>query len=76
MSVTIFTYPGTAYAYIDPGIMGILYQMAYAILFGGAVAWVLKPWRYLKSFVSRWKGVTEKDEKPDPARDENENGSG
>jgi len=45
-----------AYAYIDPGILGILYQAAYALVFGAFVALVLRPWQYLKGIFARFSG--------------------
>ncbi len=45
-----------AYAYIDPGILGILYQAAYALIFGAFVALVLRPWQYLKGVFARLTG--------------------
>jgi hypothetical protein len=49
MSLAAFMlYIPRAQAYIDPGIAYGLIQAAFALLFGGAVAWVLRPWTYLK----------------------------
>jgi hypothetical protein len=45
-----------AYAYIDPGILGVLYQAAYALIFGAFVALVLRPWQYLKGVFARLSG--------------------
>jgi hypothetical protein len=47
-----------AYAYIDPGILGVLYQAAYALVFGAFVALVLRPWQYLKGVFARLSGRT------------------
>jgi hypothetical protein len=40
-------------AYVDPGIVGALYQAAYALVFGALTAWVFRPWRYLVSLFRR-----------------------
>ena len=45
--------PAPAWAYVDPGVVGMLYQAVYAILFGGLMAWLLKPWRYVRSLFTR-----------------------
>jgi hypothetical protein len=45
-----------AYAYIDPGILGVLYQAAYALIFGTFIALVLRPWQYLKGIFGRITG--------------------
>ena len=41
--------PGPAYAYVDPGILSTLYQALYALAFGVAAAWIMRPWAWLKS---------------------------
>jgi hypothetical protein len=38
-----------AYAYVDPGILTVLYQMIYVAGFGILAAVVFAPYRYLKS---------------------------
>ena len=45
-----------AYAYVDPGVLGVLYQAAYALVFGALAAFVLRPWQYLKSLFARLTG--------------------
>jgi hypothetical protein len=45
-----------AYAYIDPGVLGVLYQAAYALIFGTFVALVIRPWQYLKGIFGRITG--------------------
>jgi hypothetical protein len=45
-----------AYAYIDPGILGVLYQAAYALVFGAFVALVLRPWQYMKGIFAKLTG--------------------
>ena len=42
-------FPTSAHAYIDPGILGGLYQLAYLVFFGLIVVLVMRPWQYLKS---------------------------
>lgn len=45
--------PTLAWAYVDPGILGVLYQLVYVFFFGTLVAWLLRPWRYLKVLFER-----------------------
>ena len=45
-----------AYAYVDPGILSVLYQAAYALVFGALAALVLRPWQYLKAIFARLTG--------------------
>ena len=40
---------GPAHAYVDPGILSTLYQALYAIVFGVAAAWIMRPWAWLKT---------------------------
>jgi hypothetical protein len=54
--------PSPAHAYIDPGILGILYQAAYALIFGTFVALVLRPWQYLKGLYGKLTGRTRHEE--------------
>ncbi len=35
-------------AYVDPGLVGVVFQSIYAMLFGGAAMWILRPWRWLR----------------------------
>lgn len=44
-------YPSVSFAYIDPGILSIVTQSLFAIVSGGIAAWVLTPWKLLKSFI-------------------------
>ena len=45
-----FIYSTNSYGYIDPGILGALYQIVYVFIYGSLLAWIIKPWRYIKSF--------------------------
>lgn len=45
--------PSPAFAYIDPGILGTLFQAAYAFLFGIVTVWIFKPWNYIKSLFAQ-----------------------
>ena len=40
--------PDLAHAYIDPGVTYALLQGLFALMLGGAAAFVLRPWNYLK----------------------------
>jgi len=50
MSVFLMLMPLSAYAYIDPGVMGAVFQSLYVLIFGFIMAWVIRPWEYIKSF--------------------------
>ena len=41
-------------AYVDPGIVGALFQSAYAMVFAAVSLWILRPWRYVRSLF-RWR---------------------
>ena len=48
LTIFYWSYNQTAFGYVDPGIVGSLYQMLYVLVFGVIAAWVLKPWKWLK----------------------------
>ena len=50
-----FALTGNAFAYIDPGILAVLYQVGYALVLGAFAAFVLRPWAWLKSLFQRKK---------------------
>jgi hypothetical protein len=43
-------YPEAAYAYVDPGFITALYQLAYVLIFGVLATFILNPWRSLKTW--------------------------
>jgi hypothetical protein len=47
--------PRTAQAYVDPGILSVLFQGLYVAVFGVAAAYILRPWTYLKSLFKKGK---------------------
>lgn len=47
--VLMLIVPIDSYAYIDPGIVGALWQGFYVLIFGIISAWVLRPWMFIKS---------------------------
>ena len=55
LSSILFAAPIPAFAYVDPGIIGAITQTMYIFIFGFVSAWVMKPWRYLKSLLQRFK---------------------
>lgn len=68
--LTLFIiFPKISFAYIDPGILSILFQSIFAILAGGAVAWVLTPFHVIKSFICKL--FKKKDKKIVESKDEN-----
>ena len=46
----IYIPPSLAFAYVDPGIIGALWQWLYVLVIGAVGAWVMRPWTYIKSF--------------------------
>lgn len=51
--------PRIAQAYVDPGILSVLFQGLYVAFFGAAAAYILRPWTYVKSLFKKGKpGVT------------------
>lgn len=51
--------PKGAQAYVDPGVVAVLYQLGYLALFALATTFILRPWAYLKSLVRRARGLEE-----------------
>lgn len=59
-----------AYAYVDPGLLGVLYQAAYALIFGTFIALIVRPWHYIKTIFGRvtGRGTDSKDGKARAAK--------
>ncbi len=47
--VLLLSFATPAHAYIDPGVAYAVVQAAFVVIFGGAVAWVVRPWTYVKN---------------------------
>lgn len=47
--ILILIVPIDSYAYVDPGIVGALWQGFYVLIFGIISAWVIRPWMFIKS---------------------------
>lgn len=58
-------FPKVAWAYVDPGIVAILYQAIYVAVFGALAAFIFKPWNYLKSFFQKSKPKAQTPQEPD-----------
>jgi hypothetical protein len=58
------------FAYVDPGIVGALYQMVYVAIFGVVAAVIFKPWGFIKAQFIRLTGrrAAAPDTPADPAR--------
>ena len=56
--------PSTAHAYIDPGILASLYQALYVLIFGAITAYIVRPWRYVKSLFRKSAETAAEDESP------------
>jgi hypothetical protein len=48
IGLALTVYAPTALAYVDPGLLGTLYQAAYVLLFGALTALVFRPWHYVR----------------------------
>ena len=46
-AAAIWTVPERAHAYVDPGLLGSLYQMIYILIFGVLAGWVLRPFKFI-----------------------------
>jgi hypothetical protein len=49
LGVPLAIVPNAAHAYIDPGLLSVVVQGFFALLFGSAAAYLLAPWRRLKA---------------------------
>ncbi len=47
LAIAFWTFPARAHAYIDPGLLGSLYQIIYVLIFGVLAGWVLRPFKYI-----------------------------
>jgi len=54
-----FLWQDIAYAYIDPGFSGTLYQLVYFLIFGVALNWVLRPFQFIRGLFSKKKDSSE-----------------
>lgn len=57
LSAIAFLAPHPVFAYVDPGTVSMVIQGLFAVIFGAATAWVMRPWQLLKSLFHRRKGV-------------------
>ncbi len=55
-----------AYAYVDPGILSVLFQGLYVVVFGAAAAFIFRPWNYLKSVFNKRKPDTRTEAEQEP----------
>lgn len=46
-------FPKPAYAYVDPGIIAVLFQYIYVVVFGFLAVLFLKPTQYIKSLFKK-----------------------
>ncbi len=51
----LLSYPKCLYAYVDPGIIGTAFQLVYFLVFGVLLAWLVKPFTYLKRLFQKGK---------------------
>lgn len=45
--------PTPALAYVDPGVLAVVYQLAYAFIFGAFTLFILRPWNYVRGLFRR-----------------------
>jgi hypothetical protein len=63
--LVLSTLPGVAQAYIDPGVTYALLQGLFVVVFGGAAAFVLRPWNYVKRLFGASKPAEPETSDPD-----------
>jgi len=57
LSTIAFLAPLPVFAYVDPGTVSMVIQGLFAVVFGAATAWVMRPWQLLKSLFRKRKSV-------------------
>lgn len=60
LTVLVVFFATPAYAYVDPGFLGSLYQMVYMLIFGVFAGWVLRPYRYIAALFHKLKSRLKK----------------
>jgi len=55
LAISFWTYPERAHAYVDPGLLGSLYQILYVFIFGVLAGWVLRPFKFISMKVKALK---------------------
>jgi len=50
LALLVLLCPAAAEAYVDPGLISVLYQFLYVAVFGTLASLVFKPWRYVRSW--------------------------
>ena len=65
LAATIIAMPRVAHAYVDPGIIGTLYQLGYMLVFGVLLTAVMKPVRFLQHLLQRFKSFFSSSAKAD-----------
>jgi hypothetical protein len=56
LALLIAGFARDAYAYIDPGILTVLYQIGYVALFGALTTVVFTPYRFIKALLQKLSG--------------------
>jgi len=49
LALLFWAVPERAHAYVDPGLLGSLYQIIYVFVFGILAGWVLRPFKYISA---------------------------
>jgi hypothetical protein len=49
LALLFWALPERAHAYVDPGLLGSLYQIIYVFVFGILAGWVLRPFKYISA---------------------------
>ena len=62
LTILALLFATPAYAYVDPGFLGSLYQMVYMLIFGVLASWVLRPYQYLTSLFQKLKSRLKKND--------------
>ena len=53
--IIIFLLPTIAYGYVDPGVLGILFQVIFAFTFGSVLICLIKPYKYIIKVIQKIK---------------------
>jgi hypothetical protein len=70
----ILTLPRPLFAYVDPGIIGMLFQAGFAIIFGFLLVIVTKPFKMIRSLYRKLRGIKSEPDENDSDKIEDDPG--
>lgn len=53
--LAIISYNSNAHAYVDPGIVGVMFQYVYALIFGAVFIVFVRPIKYIKQLLQKFR---------------------